>query len=259
MEQHRQSSSLGAVMRAWRGRRRLSQLDLALAAEMSQRHVSFLESGRSNASRAAVHRICEALEMPFAERERVYLAAGYAMARPDSEWEDSVRRAVSDSLAFILERHEPYPAMVVDRLWNLSSANTAAARFMARLGGRPERNVVRAMLDPGCLRPTLVNWEDAAARLLGLIEREVARRLSDPDGERLLQELIALPGMNAVGVRADEAIGPALVLHFRVKGAELRLFSMVAEIGMAADPALEDLKLETLLPADEPTRAWFAT
>jgi transcriptional regulator with XRE-family HTH domain len=258
VEQRAQSSSLGAVMRAWRSRRRLSQLDLALAADMSQRHISFVESGRTNPSRAAVHRLCDALEVPAIDRERIYLAAGYAILRPDAAWEASVRQAVAESLAFIIERHEPYPAMVVDRLWNLKSANAAAARFIARVGGRPELNVVKALLDPDCLRSALVNWRDAAARLMGLIELEVARRLSDPEGERLLHELMALPGLGDLPARTQEAVGPALILHFRVADTELRLFSMVASIGMTADPALEDLKLETLLPADEQTRAWFA-
>lgn len=235
----------------------MSQLDLALAADMSQRHISFLESGRTNPSRLTIERLCHALEMPASERERLYLAAGFALFPSDTRWDAEVRRAVDASLRYIIERHEPYPAMIVDRLWNLVSANQAAARFLGRLGGAPERNVIRALLDPACLRSRLLNWRDAAARLLSLIEQEIARRLNDPEGEQVLQSLLALPGVRDIAPRIQESIGPALVLHFQVDTVELRLFSLVATIGLTADSGLEDLKLETLLPADEATKEWF--
>lgn len=252
------SSVFGGLLRSWRVRRRYSQLELALTADMSQRHVSFLEAGRSAPSRAAIERLADALEVPFAERDRLFMAAGFAAQPPDIRWSLEVRQAIDSSLAYILERHEPYPAMIVDRLWNLTGANRAAMTFMDRFGRPPQPNTIATLLDPEGLRPFLVNWREVARRLLDLIEVEVARRLEDPEGRQLLDRLNALPGVaeaiKTVPYRRD---GPALSLRLRLGDQELRLFSLVATIGLPAEAGLEELKLETLLPADEATRRWF--
>src|SRR5262249_50981748 len=116
-------TAFGSLLKAWRARRRLSQMDLSLIAEMSHRHLSFTEVGRAGVSRHRVERLAHALEMPCAEWDRFYLAAGYAPPVSPTSWSTATRAAIDQSLAFILERHNPYPALIVDRLWNLRQAN----------------------------------------------------------------------------------------------------------------------------------------
>ena len=196
--------------------------------------------------------------MPLAERDRLYLAAGFASSPPEVAWSPAVRQAIDASLAFILESHEPFPAMVVDRLWNLTGANQAALAFMSRFGPSVHRNLIMTLLAPDGLCPFLVNWREVARRLLDLIEVEVARRLEDPEGCQLLEQLNTLPGVaQAVKEIPYRRDGPATFLHLRLDDQDLRLFSLVATVGLPAEPGLEELKLETLLPADEETRRWF--
>lgn len=249
----------GSLIKAWRGRRRFSQLDLALEAEISQRHVSFLESGRAKPSRAAIEKLAGALDLPRSEKDRLFTAAGFVAPSSQTPWGAEARQAIDEALNFILERHDPYPAIVVDRLWNLERANKAALDFFAMFGPPNSRNVIAAFLDPEGPRKALVNWQAAAAHLVGLIEVEVARRLDDADGRALLLNIFEIPGVaEACRTSPIPAAEPALSLHFHVDGRDLKLFSLVATVGMSADPGLDDLKLETLLPADAATRAFFA-
>ncbi|MBS0411521.1 MAG: helix-turn-helix transcriptional regulator [Proteobacteria bacterium] len=251
--------AFGSLIKAWRARRRVSQLDLALDAELSQRHVSFLESGRSKPTRASIEKLADALAVPRGERDRLYAAAGFAAPAAMNPWTPEARSAIDEALQFIIDRHDPYPAMVVDRLWGVQKINAAGQAFFARFGPLSSANVVAALLDPAGPRRCLVNWQEAAARLVGLIEIEVARRLDDGEGRALLAEIFALPGVADACARAPD-LGPGapvISLHFRIDGRDLRLFSLVATVGMSVDPGLEDLKLETLLPADAQTRDWF--
>ncbi|HWA62092.1 MAG TPA: helix-turn-helix transcriptional regulator [Caulobacteraceae bacterium] len=254
----REPQAFGSLLKAWRARRRVSQLDLALDADLSQRHVSFLESGRSKPSRASIEKLADALTIPRAERDRLFAAAGFVPPSTMSPWTPEARAAIDESLAFILERHDPFPAMVVDRLWNLKQANAALGRFLAPFGPPPSQNLVVALLHPDGPRRSLVNWREVAAGLVGLIEVEVARRLDDGEGRALLLEIFDLPGVADACAKGPDSPGaPVISLHFNLDGRDLRLFSLVATVGMSVDPGLEDLKLETLLPADADTRAWF--
>jgi transcriptional regulator with XRE-family HTH domain len=257
MTQAGEVSPFGSLLKTWRSRRRVSQLDLALTAELSQRHVSFMEIGRSGPSRGMVERLADALEIPWADRDSFFLAAGFSAPLAQTAWSDATRAAVDASLSHILESHNPYPALIVDRLWNLQRANAATARFFLRLGGRPELNVVRTLLDPEGLGRRLVNRAAVAARLIGLIEVEVARRLDDPEGQALVESLRAMLPQNSPRRWAPIEPGPAATLHFRVDDGDLFLFSLVASVGFAREASIEDLKIETLLPADEATRVWF--
>jgi transcriptional regulator with XRE-family HTH domain len=251
--------AFGSLLKAWRARRRVSQLDLALDAELSQRHVSFLESGRSKPTRASIEKLADALTIPRGERDRLFAAAGFTSPGSLSPWTPQARAAIDESLQFIIDRHDPYPAMVVDRLWNAQKVNAAGRRFFDRFGAATSANVVAGLLHPDGPRRCLVNWREVAARLVGLIEIEVARRLDDGEGRALLLEIFALPGVADACAKAPD-LGPGapvISLHFRIDGRDLKLFSLVATVGMSVDPGLEDLKLETLLPADPETRDWF--
>lgn len=250
------------LLRTWRKRCRYSQLDLGLAAGLSQRHISFLETGRARPSRYAVRQIGEALAIPAAEVEAMMLAAGFATTGTGAArgWDDATRQAIDASITHVLQGHEPYPAVAMDWRWTVSQANGAAQRFFLAFGDPQERNMVRAVLKPGRLRDSIVNWSENAHALLRMIELEAARRPSDPAAMDLFRELSDLAGLEPSRAdRQPDHPAPVLTLHLRIDGADVRLFSMIATIGMSHTAAVDDIRIETLLPADAATRQWFAT
>jgi transcriptional regulator with XRE-family HTH domain len=255
----RPQDAFGPLLKSWRTRRRLSQLDLALDAGLSQRHISFLETGRSKPSRFAIRQLCEALQMPAAEHDVMLISAGFAPRSADTNWNSDVRDAVSASIDHVLKGHEPFPAVSIDRIWNLQRANESAQRFFAIAGVTGQQpNLLRGVLSPGALRASIRNWPEVTRALFRLLDLEVARRPHDGDGKALLNELKELPGVaQAVADHPREHPAPVLSIEFLINGAELKLFSLIATVGMSMDATLDDLRIETLLPADEQTRRWF--
>ncbi|WP_076449156.1 helix-turn-helix domain-containing protein [Roseivivax lentus] len=255
---NRPQDAFGPLLKWWRTRRRLSQFDLALEAGMSQRHVSFLETGRAKPSRYAVGQICAALEMPAAERDVMLVSAGFAPQSVDTPWSAEVRAAVDASIAHVLTGHEPFPAVSIDRIWNLQRANESARAFFAVAGGTGQPNLLRELFSPGALRGNIRNWPEVARALFRLLDLEVARRPHDAEAKALLEELTELPGVaEAVADRVSAHPAPVLSIDVTIEGAELRLFSLIATVGMTMDATLDDLRIETLLPANEATRRWF--
>jgi len=255
---NRPQDAFGPLLKSWRTRRRLSQLDLALYACMSQRHLSFLETGRSKPSRYAIRQICEALEMPAAEQDVMLMSAGFAPQSANASWSADVRDAVGASIDHVLKGHEPFPAVSIDRIWNLQRANESAQRFFAIAGGTGQSNLLRDVFSPGVLRDNIRNWPEVTRALFRLLDLEVARRPHDDDGKALLDELKDLPGVAAaITDRPKEHPAPVLSIELLIDGTELRLFSLIATVGMSMDATLDDLRIETLLPADEQTRRWF--
>ncbi|NNK67407.1 MAG: helix-turn-helix transcriptional regulator [Rhodobacteraceae bacterium] len=255
---NRPQDAFGPLLKSWRTRRRLSQLDLALDAGLSQRHLSFLETGRSKPSRYAIRQICEALDMPAAELDIMLMSAGFAPQSAHASWSTDVRHAVTTSIAHVLKGHEPFPAVSIDRIWNLQQANASAERFFAIAGASGNPNLLREIFLPGPLRSNIGNWSEVARALIRLLDLEVARRPHDEEAKALLDELRELPGVApAIADRHKAHPAPVLSIVFTIDGAELRLFSLIATVGMSMDATLDDLRIETLLPADEPTRQWF--
>ena len=251
-------TGFSGILKTWRMRRRLSQLDLALEANLSQRHLSFLETGRSKPSRAAIAQLGEALDMPAAEIDTMLVAAGFAARSTDARWGGETRKAVMASIDHILTGHAPFPAIAVDRIWTLKNANAEAAQFFAKLGSDGDPNMVRALLKPGAPRDTIQNWSDVARGLMRLLAMETARRPNDQEAKNLFEELLNLPGVSeAVSAPADSHPEPLLTIKFEVEGQILTMFSMIATIGMSADATLDDIRIETLLPADQSSRSWF--
>ncbi|MXQ07374.1 helix-turn-helix domain-containing protein [Alphaproteobacteria bacterium GH1-50] len=247
-----------AFLRNWRKRRRLSQLELSLQAGISQRHISFLETGRSNPSRFAISQIADALEMPAAEVDAMLLSAGFAARSARHGWDEVTQGAIDASIEHVLRSHAPYPAVSVDRIWTLLKANGPAQRFFARAGARGDPNLLREIIAPGPMREAIVNWEDTARSLLRLLEIEVARRPHDVEAREFLAELLSVDGVeHLVSAPAATPTAPVLTLKICIDGTVLELFSLIATIGMSADAALDDLRVETLLPANDATRAWF--
>lgn len=245
-------------LKSWRQRRRLSQLELSLQSGMSQRHISFLETGRSNPSRFAIAQLAEALEMPAAEIDAMLLSAGFAARSSLHGWDGETQKAVDASIDHVLRGHAPFPAVSIDRIWNLVKANEPAKRFFSMAGARGDPNLLREILSPGQLRNCISNWEDTSRALIRMLELEVARRPHDKEAQALLKELAALEGVAGLLEGPRPATNaPVLTIRFNFENVELEMFSLIATIGMSADAALDDLRLETLLPANDKTRDWF--
>ena len=259
------ASVFGGLLREWRGLRKLSQLELALQAGISQRHLSFLESGRSRPSREMVLGLSETLDIPLRERNALLTAAGFATLYRERSLQVAEMEPVRRALELTLKHHEPYPAVVVDRDWNLVMQNTASQRFFGLLGdpaviwartcpdGRP--NVMRLTFHPEGLRPFIANWELLGPAMLNRLRREAAM-LSGPHGlSALLEELLAYPGIPDQWRIPDweHPLTPILPMALQKDGLSCSLFTMIAMFGTPQDITVDELRLETFFPADEPT------
>lgn len=240
----------------------MSQLALAAEAAVSQRHLSFLETGRAKPSREMVTHLAAMLELPLRARNDMLLAAGFAPAFPETELDAPAMDQVRHVLQFLLEAHEPFPAIVVDRRWNSVMANNAAGRFMTGFADIDTAadigpNLARLTFHPSGLRSTIVNWEEAAAMLLQRLEREVADRAGDSDLAALLDEILGYPGVAELQRTPELPSGSDLLIpvHYRSGTTNVRLFSTIATIGAAYDVTLEELRLETFFPADPDSEA----
>ena len=225
---------------------------------MSQRHISFLETGRSNPSRFAISQLAEALEMPAAEVDAMLLSAGFAGRSSRKGWDEEVQHAVDVSIDHVLQGHAPFPAVSIDRIWNLVKANEPAQKFLTLAGWQGDPNLLRAIFSPGPLRDNISNWSDVARALYRLLELEVARRPHDGEAQELLDNLRAIDDVEPLlREPVATATAPVLTIQFQLEGVMLELFSLIATIGMSADATLDDLRIETLLPANDTTRNWF--
>lgn len=261
-------ADFAAALRFWRTRRGISQLRLATDSAISQRHISFLERGRSQPSREMVLKLGIVLAIPLRERNAMLLAAGYAPAYRERSLADPELAAVKQALDFMLAQQAPYPALVVDRLWNLVMANGPASMMMKWLLDLPEGaalprdgvNVLKLMLDPAGIRRHLLNWEDVCADLLQSIQREAMSDGLGSDAARLLAELAALPGIDgAIRVADPEARAlPFLPVQIRKDGVALNLFTAIATLGTPHDVTLHELRIESFFPVDAETAQWFS-
>jgi len=249
---------VGGLLREWRAARRLSQLDLALEAGVSARHLSCVETGKAQPSREMVLRLADSLHVPLRERNALLLAAGYAPDYPETPLATADMAQVRRAIELILEHQEPYPAFVLDRCWNVVTTNRAAGRVGALLRGGappPHTNMVRQFFDPDDLRAVVVNWEDVAGDLIRHLHDRLAAAPSDPRARDLLEEVLRYPGVPARW-RArplDAAPPPLLTVHFRSGGHELRFFSTITTFGTPRDVTLEELHIECAFPADAAT------
>jgi transcriptional regulator with XRE-family HTH domain len=247
---------VGPLLRDWRRRRRLSQLELASEATVSARHLSFVETGRARPSRELVLHLAEHLDVPLRERNSLLLAAGYAPGFRQTPLEADEMAPVREALDTILAGHRPFPAVVVDRGWDLVTANEPAMEILT--GGvagdllAPPANALRISLHPQGLAPRIVNFGPWAAHLVDRLRRE-ADLYGDPDLADLHDELCGYPGV------AGSAVPPPVVsqlfmpLVLRTDGRELSFFSTVATFGTARDITVEELAIESFFPADRAT------
>jgi transcriptional regulator with XRE-family HTH domain len=237
------------ALRERRTRRQLSQLDLALRAGTTQRHISFMETGRSVPGRSMVVRLAESLELPLRERNHLLYAAGFAPVYPQTSLDDPSLAPVRSALQHILTGHLPYPAVIVDRYGDLVAANTAL-RLLTEV--EPVGvNVYRLALRPDGMAPRIANFGEWAQHILERLRQELAH---NPD-ERLAELLAELESYAPrTGLPADH-LGFAVPLQLRTAAGELRLITTVTTFATALDVTLAELKLEAFLPADEATAA----
>ncbi|MEA5361403.1 helix-turn-helix transcriptional regulator [Amycolatopsis sp., V23-08] len=248
---------VGELLREWRDRRRISQLDLAISADISTRHLSFVETGRSKPSRDMVLRLGEHLDVPLRDRNRLLLAAGYAPAYTESALGDPEMTAVRQAVRQLLTGHEPYPAAVVDRNWNLVDANAATGLFVGGLAPELTTNVLRATLHPDGMAPHILNLGEWRAHLLGRLRRQVGQT-ADAGLAELLAELRAYPCDQPVPEVEVPGPGDIFVpLKFRHEGTDLTFFSTVSTFGTPLDVTVAELVIESFFPADPATAAYL--
>ena len=245
---------VGDLLREWRQRRRISQLDLAIQADISARHLSFVETGRSRPTSAMILRLTEHLDVPLRDRNRLLLAGGYAPAYPEHPLDGPELAAVRGALRNVLSGHEPYPALVVNRWWELLDCNTTVGVLIEPVAAHllvPPMNVLRLSLHPEGMAPHIVNLAEWRAHLLGRLWRQLAAT-GDVRLAGLFEELSGYPG--EPGEPGEP--GPADVvvpLRYRWRDRELAFFSMTAVVGTPMDVTIEELAIESFYPADEGT------
>ncbi|MEV5506940.1 helix-turn-helix transcriptional regulator [Streptomyces orinoci] len=250
-----QASRVGSLLREWRRRRRLSQLELALLADTSARHLSCVETGRARPSRAMVLRLAAALDVPLRERNSLLLAADYAPAYRETSLDEEEMASIRSALDTMLTSHEPYPAVVVDRCWNVLTANRAMSVFLDGIPSHllePRPNVYRMVLHPEGLISRLANRSEVRALFLDRLRREV-NTTGAPAAAALYEEVSAYPVLpDEPGGAPVGRPGPIqFPLRFRTPLGELSMFSTMATFGTPADVTLSELAIELFYPLDE--------
>lgn len=247
---------VGELLREWRSRRRMTQMDLALEAGVSARHLSFIETGRARPSSEMVLRLAEHLDIPLRECNALLLAAGYAPAFAQRGLDEPEMGPVRETLERILRGHEPYPALVVDRHWGLVAANSAVALFLEGVAPHllePPVNVMRLSLHPQGLAPRIANLAEWRAHVLDGLGRQAVLS-GDPALAALHEEMAALPGGDdAVYPPQLDAGGISIPLMLRDSGRELRFISTATTFSTAVDVTVSELSIESFFPADEAT------
>lgn len=260
-------SPFATTLKKWRKARKFSQLDLSLEADISQRHLSFLESGRSRPGKDTIIALAQALNMPLRDRNLMLRSAGFAPIYKERTLDDATMVTVQNALKMMLEHHEPFPAVVVDRKWNLYMANKASEKLLSLIGDpdtsllhEGKLNVYLTTFSEKGLRPYISNWSEIANPLLLRLQREVS---DDPQNEFLTQLLEQAQNLakaeNYTAADIAATVAPVMSLHMKVGGTELKMFSMISSFGTALDVTASELKVETFFPADDATRDFFRT
>jgi transcriptional regulator with XRE-family HTH domain len=250
------TAEVGLLLRTWRERRRLSQLELSNRAEVSTRHLSFVETGRSRPTADMIERLAGQLDVPLRERNRLLLAGGFAPAHPEHELDEPDLAAVLAALKVVLAAHEPHPALLLNRWWDLVDANAAIAPLLDGVDAtllEPPVNVLRLTLHPGGLAPRITNLSQWRGHLLEQLAQRI-ERTADPRLVELAAELAGYPGGQPEPASPTDVVLP---LRLSSPAGELSFFSIAAHVGTATDVTVDELTLEAFYPADEATAAWF--
>ena len=246
----------------WRRKRGLSQLQLAMTAACSQRHISFLELGRTKPSREMVLRLSGALDLPLRQSNELLLAAGYAPVWAETDLGATPLAPIREALEYILAQQEPFPAVVVDRRWNLLQANKGAVAMVEFLVGpiKPGTaiNLADALVAPDVLRPHLANWSEVVRYFVRSVEADAAADAT-PETAALLDRLLSYRDVRGAISQVPPIGGdaPILPMHFQKGRTKLRLFTTIATLGTPQDITLQELRIESFYPMDGETREAF--
>ncbi len=259
-QEHRESD-FGRLLRHWRAQRSVSQLDLAVEAGVSSRHVSFIETGRAQPSREMVLLLAHVLEVPLRDRNDLLTMAGYAPLYRETGLDAPALAQARRALDFILRQQEPYPALVLDRHWNVLKVNNGSARVQAyfldpeAVAGLGPANAMRLMFHPQAFRPYIVNWEATAGSLIQWLHRDAVNGFGDAITRGLLEELLSYPDVprHWRTLDLDASTAPFLSIQFRKDEMDLRFFTTLTSLGTPHDITLQELRIESFFPADEVT------
>ncbi|WP_118183877.1 helix-turn-helix domain-containing protein [Paraburkholderia phosphatilytica] len=257
------SKELGGLLRYWREVRGVSQLDLSLDAGISQRQISFIESGRSVPGRQTLLNLAQSLDVPLRERNILLLSAGYAPMYSEAGWSAQEMSLVMSAVRRQLQQHEPFPALLMDRYWNVLMTNRAAPDFFncfvdmaARKG---PRNMLHLIFDPHGMRPHMTHWETVARSLIQRVHREAVGHVVDMQTQQLLDALLAYPGVQpewkSQGIAGSANSMPMVPMGFSKDSTVLNYFSMITTVGTPLTVAAQELRIECMFPADDETEA----
>jgi transcriptional regulator with XRE-family HTH domain len=258
------TGAFGDLLRRWRTHRGLSQLSLAHDAELSPRHLSFLENGRSNPSRAMIVKLSEALSVPLRERNRLLLSAGYAPGYSERGVGDPEMAQVRRAIDALLERHAPYPAYAMDGAWNVIAANRWHRMLVGLLA--PEEiegsgNILKLVFDPRLLRPHIENWNECAPVILRRAERQLSAPHPHPELEKIFTEIRGLPDVEPLAAGAADPARSDLFIPIALRFGDrvVRWMTTVLTFGAAIDVTLEELVVECFFPSDAESESTYAT
>jgi transcriptional regulator with XRE-family HTH domain len=268
----KETNSFGTLLKQWRDRRKLSQLDLSLKSEVSQRHISFLESGRAKPSREMILELATALEIPLRQQNLMLTSAGFAPIHTETDLSAPEMTSVRKALDFMLCQQEPCPAIVVDRYWNLLLTNNGATRLLTTfidpnklqklfcIDGKI--NLMRAVFHSQGLRPFIVNWEEFVAHLLERLHREAKLSGESEQSNLLFNELMSYPDVSSLWNSSNQTAQNTLLFTINLKKNDLhwQFFTTISTLGTPYDITLQEIRIECLFPADEATeRSWKHT
>lgn len=258
-------SAVGPLLSEYRKRNRLSQLELSLLADVSSRHISFIETGRARPSRAMLMRLADVMDLPHKDSNLLLNSGGYAAAYSALDLENDAMQPVRDALGMILRNHNPYPALVMDGNYNLLMANQAQQNLMTLMaqtlrqdGELPTNNLMLALFREDMFRPMIANWEVVASHLLRRLRRQVLAYDSEPH-KALYQQILALEppdNWQQPGETGDD--GPMLTIDFNLDGLTLSLFTTLSQFGTALDTGMEELLIESYFPANKASEQFFS-
>jgi len=254
--------AVGTLLTEYRKRNRLSQLDLALLADVSSRHISFIETGRSSPSRSMLLRLAEVLDLAHKDSNLLLNSGGYAPAYSSLDLESEAMRPVRHALKLMLENHNPYPALVMDSSYNLLMANSAQQRLFSQVVGTtgqlPTGNLLEAVFREDAFKPLLVNWSEVASHLLRRLRRQVLA-YDKPEHRALMDKLLAMDVPdNWQAPEETPEDGPVLTIDFRVGDLTLRMFTAITQFGTALDIGVEEILIEHYFPVGTECETFFS-
>ncbi len=247
------SVSFGTVLKDWRQQRRISQLDLGLSANVSSRHISFLETGRSKPSRDMVMRLCDELEVPRQARNQFMSSAGLAPAYKSRDLSESDMVPVKQAVDWMLERHAPFPALAMDRHWNVTALNTTAELLLVGMGVSEGSSLLNVLSENEAVQNAIVNLDEVVAHTLARLRTESAYLGGDEILDAAIERLQQLEVADAH--RHLDVLPAFIPARYNLNGREFSFFSTFTQFGTAEDIALSEMKIEMMFPADEQTRA----